>query len=174
MLRTTTECMSAILGGANTINNLAYDAVYHKDNEFASRISRNQLLILKHESYFNEVNNASDGAYYIESLTKQLAEKALHLFKDIEVKGGFIAQLFDGTIQRKIKESAQKEQTLFDTKEEILLGTNKHPNPNDKMQHELELYPFVKTNIRKTLIEPIIEKRLSETLEKERLENEKN
>ena len=42
------------------------------------------------------------------------------------------------------------------------------------MQHELELYPFVKTNIRKTLIEPIIEKRLSETLEKERLENEKN
>jgi len=174
MLRTTTECMSAILGGANTINNLAYDAVYHKDNEFASRISRNQLLILKHESYFNEVNNASDGAYYIESLTKQLAEKALHLFKDIEAKGGFIAQLFDGTIQRKIKESAQKEQTLFDTKEEILLGTNKHPNPNDKMQHELELYPFVKTNIRKTLIEPIIEKRLSETLEKERLENEKN
>lgn len=174
MLRTTTECMSAILGGANTINNLTYDVVYHKDNEFASRIARNQLLILKHESYFNEVNNASDGTYYIESLTKQLTEKALQLFKDIEAKGGFVSQLFDGTIQRKLKECAQKEQILFDTKEEILLGTNKHPNPNDKMQHELELYPFVKTNIRKTLIEPIIEKRLSETIEKERLENEKN
>jgi methylmalonyl-CoA mutase len=174
MLRTTTECMSAILGGANTINNLTYDAIYHKDNEFASRIARNQLLILKHESHFNEVHNASDGAYYIESLTKQLAEKALNLFKDIEAKGGLVSQLFEGTIQRKIKESAQKEQNLFDNKEEILLGTNKHPNPNDKMQHELELYPFVKTNIRKTLIEPIIEKRLSETIEKERLENEKN
>jgi len=174
MLRTTTECMSAVLGGANAINNLAYDAIYHKDNEFASRIARNQLLILKHESYFNEVNNASDGTYYIESLTNQLAEKALNLFKDIESKGGFVSQLFDGTIQRKIKESAQKEQALFDTKEEILLGTNKHPNLNDKMQHELELYPFVKTNIRKTLVEPIIGKRLSETIEKERLENEKN
>ncbi|MCB0463233.1 MAG: methylmalonyl-CoA mutase subunit beta [Flavobacteriaceae bacterium] len=174
MLRTTTECMSAILGGANTINNLAYDAIYHKENEFASRIARNQLLVLKHESYFSEVTNASDGAYYIESLTNQLAEKALDLFKNLEAKGGFISQLFDGTIQRKIKENAQKEQDLFDHKEEILLGTNKHPNPNDKMQHELELYPFVKTNIRKTLIEPIIEKRLSETIEKERLENEKN
>jgi len=174
MLRTTTECMSAILGGANTINNLAYDAIYHKDNEFASRIARNQLLVLKHESYFNEVTNASDGAYYIESLTNQLAEKALDLFKNLEAKGGFVSQLFDGTIQRKIKDNAQKEQDFFDHKEEILLGTNKHPNPNDKMQHELELYPFVKTNIRKTIIEPIIEKRLSETIEKERLENEKN
>jgi len=174
MLRTTTECMSAILGGANTITNLAYDAIYHKDNEFGSRIARNQLLILKHESYFNEVTNASEGAYYIESLTNQLAQKALDLFKVIEAKGGFVSQLFDRTIQRKIKESAQKEQSLFDNKDEILLGTNKHPNPNDKMQHELELYPFVKTNIRKTLIEPIIEKRISETIEKERIENEKN
>ncbi|MEZ4796724.1 MAG: methylmalonyl-CoA mutase subunit beta [Flavobacteriaceae bacterium] len=174
MLRTTTECMSAILGGANIVNNLAYDAIYHKDNEFGSRIARNQLLILKHESYFNQVNNASEGSYYIESLTNQLAEKALILFKDIEEKGGFVSQLFDATIQRKIKENAQKEQKLFDNNEEVLLGTNKHPNQKDTMQHELELYPFVKTNIRKTLIEPIIEKRLSETIEKERLEDEKN
>lgn len=174
MLRSTTECMSAILGGANTINNLAYDAIYHKENEFGTRIARNQLLILKHESYFNEVSNASEGTYYIESLTHQFAQKALDLFKTIEAKSGFVTQLFDGTIQRKIIESAKKEQHLFDTHEEILLGTNKHPNPNDKMQNELELYPFVKTNIRKTLIQPIIEKRLSETIEKERLENEKN
>ena len=57
MLRTTTECMSAILGGADAIANLPYDALYHKDNEFGDRISRNQLLILKHESYFDKVNN---------------------------------------------------------------------------------------------------------------------
>lgn len=47
MLRTTTECMSAILGGADTIANLPYDSLYHKDNEFGDRIARNQLLILK-------------------------------------------------------------------------------------------------------------------------------
>ena len=45
MLRTTTECMSAVLGGADTISNLAYDALYHKDNEFGRRIARNQLLV---------------------------------------------------------------------------------------------------------------------------------
>jgi len=172
MLRTTTECMSAILGGADAVANLAYDAIYHKDNEFGDRISRNQLLVLKHESYFDKVNNPADGAYYIETLTEQLAEKALELFKDIEKNGGLISQLIDGTIQRKINESAQKEQELFDSGKEVLLGTNKYPNKNDQMKNDLELYPFVKQNARKTLITPIIEKRLAEKLEQERLASE--
>ncbi|MFN3968722.1 methylmalonyl-CoA mutase subunit beta [Flavobacterium sp.] len=172
MLRTTTECMSAILGGADAIANLPYDALYHKDNEFGDRIARNQLLVLKHESYFDKVNNAADGAYYIESLTEQLAEKALLLFKDIEANGGFITQLIEGTLQKKISESATKEQELFDSGKEVLLGTNKYPNKNDKMKHDLELYPFVKQNPRKTLITPIIEKRLAEKLEQERLSQE--
>lgn len=172
MLRTTTECMSAVLGGADAVENIAYDALYHKTNEFGDRISRNQLLILKEESYFDKVNNPADGAYYIESLTQQLAEKGLELFKDIEKNGGLISQLIEGTIQRKINESAQKEQELFDSGKEVLLGTNKYPNAQDKMAHDLELYPFVKQNPRKTLITPIIEKRLAATLEQERLASE--
>lgn len=172
MLRTTTECMSAILGGADTIANLPYDALYHKDNEFGDRIARNQLLILKNESYFDKVNNPSDGSYYIESLTQQLADKALILFKDIEANGGFLKQLNEGIIKRKIQESADKEQDLFDAGKEILLGTNKHANKDDRMKHDLELFPFVKIKPRKTLITPIIEKRLAEKIEQERLEKE--
>ena len=172
MLRTTTECMSAILGGANSIANLPYDSLYHKVNEFGDRIARNQLLILKHESYFDKVNNPADGAYYIENLTEQLAEKALLLFKEIEANGGFITQLIEGNIQKKISESATKEQELFDSGKENLLGTNKYPNKNDSMKNDLELYPFVKQNPRKTLITPIIEKRLAEKIEQERLSQE--
>lgn len=172
MLRTTTECMSAVLGGANAIANLPYDALYHKDNEFGDRIARNQLLILKNESYLDKVDNPADGSYYIESLTNQLAEKALLLFKDIEAKGGFLKQLNEGVIKRKIQESADAEQALFDSGKEILLGTNKYPNKNEKMKQDLELFPFVKIKPRKTLITPIIEKRLAEKLEQERLANE--
>lgn len=172
MLRTTTECMSAILGGADAVANLPYDSLYHKDNEFGDRIARNQLLVLKHESYFDKVNNPADGSYYIESLTMQLADKSLALFKDIEASGGFLKLLNDGTIKKKIQESAAKEQELFDSKKEVLLGTNKYPNKDDKMKHDLELFPFVKIKPRKTLITPIIEKRLAEKLEQERLELE--
>lgn len=172
MLRTTTECMSAILGGADAVSNLAYDSLYHKDNEFGDRIARNQLLILKHESYFDKVNNPVDGSYYIESLTMQLAEKSLALFKEIEANGGFLKLLSEGTIKKKIQESANKEQNLFNSNKEILVGTNKYPNYEDKMKHNLELFPFVKIKSRKTLITPIIERRLAEKTEQERLETE--
>ena len=172
MLRTTTECMSAILGGADAVANLPYDALYHKDNEFGDRMARNQLLILKHESCFDKVDNPADGSYYIETLTNQLAEKALILFKEIEANGGFLKQLNEGVIKKKIQESANKEQELFDAGKEILLGTNKYPNKKDRMKEELELFPFVKIKPRKTLITPIIEKRLAEKLEQERLKEE--
>ena len=172
MLRTTTECMSAILGGADTICNIPYDALYQKSNEFGERISRNQLLILKNESSFETASNPADGTYYIENLTLELAEKALQLFKDIEANGGFLKQLKEGIIQRKIKESADKEQQLFKEGTLVLLGTNKHLNTDDLMKDDLELYPFVKTNVRKTLITPIIEKRLAEKVEQTRINNE--
>ena len=172
MLRSATECMSAILGEADTILNMPYDAIYHKVNEFGQRMARNQLLILKNESYFDKVNNAADGAYYIESITHQLSSKTLELFKQIEAGGGFLVQLKEHLIQKKIKESATKEQESFNSRDKILVGTNKYASRLDKMKDDLELYPFVKTNTRKTLIEPILEKRLSEEWEQERLKTE--
>jgi methylmalonyl-CoA mutase len=172
LLRTTTECMSAILGGADTVYNLSYDAVYHKNNDFGERIARNQLLILKGESYLDKISNPSDGAYYIEVLTQQLAEKALHIFKQIEQGNGFLKQLKAHNIQRKIKESALKQQIRYDSGDEVLVGSNKYLNEMEKMKQELQKNPFKKNNLRKTIIEPILETRLSESSEKIRLDHE--
>jgi len=172
MLRTTSECMSAILGGSNTVNNISYDILYHKKNDFGERISRNQLLILQQESFLESANQIADGSYYIENLTAQLAEKALIIFKDIEKGGGFLRQLKQGIIQRKINESAHKEQEKFNTNKIILLGTNQQVNTNDLMKNDLELYPFLKTKAIKTLIQPILTKRLAEKSEQNRLKNE--
>ncbi|MFD2697454.1 methylmalonyl-CoA mutase subunit beta [Mesonia sediminis] len=172
MLRTTTEGMSAILGGANWVANTAYDSVFHHDNNFGRRIARNQLLVLKNESYFDKVSNPVDGSYYLESLTQQISEKALSIFKSIEQAGGFITALTDGTIQRKIEEVAQEELKSFEQKEKILVGTNKYLNLDDKMKNELEKTPFLEKFPRKTLIKPIIQKRLAEGIENERLTNE--
>ncbi len=172
MLRTTTECMSAILGGANTISNCSNDFLFREPNEFGDRISRNQLLILKEKNYFSNAQYIATDSYYIETITKQIAEKALVIFKDIEKSGGFLSQLKEGTIQRKIKENAQKEQAQFDVGEIVLIGTNKYPNELEKMKHELEKSPFIKKKAHKTLIIPIIPKRLAVKLEQKRLKNE--
>jgi len=87
------------------------------------------------------------------------------LFKNIEQGGGFLKQLKAGTIQKKIKESAEKEQELFDNEEIILTGVNTYKNPEEIMP-PFQKNPFLEKNVRKTLINPIIAKRLSEKIEK--------
>ncbi len=165
MLRTTTECMSGILGGADTIYNIPYDDIYNLENDFGTRISLNQLLILKNESYLDLVENPATGSYYIETLTHQLAEKSLDLFKNIEQGGGFLEQLKSGNIQRKIKESAKKEQELFNEEKIILTGANKYKNAKE-VPPEFQKSVFLEKKVRKTLLEPILKRRLSELIEK--------
>ena len=133
-----------------------------------------QLLILQQESNLEEAQNSADGSYYLDSITQQLAENALILFKQIEKSGGFLKQLKAGTIYKKIKESSKKEQKDLLNDEVILLGTNFQRNKEDRMQDNLELYPFVKQRNIKTLIPPLTRNRLSESIEKERLISEKD
>jgi len=172
MLRTTTECMSGILGGANTIANIPYDTVFHKSIDFGDRIARNQLLILREESYFKNAQQIATNSYYIEEITNQLVEKSLSLFKGIEKSGGFLKQLKEGTIQRKVKENTQKEQRLFNDNKLILVGTNSYKQENETLKNELEKYPFTRKKYKKTSIIPIIPKRLAEGIEQKRLKYE--
>ena len=127
---------------------------------------------MEKEAYLQEAQSFANGSYYIENITKQLAEKALVIFKQIEKGGGFLKQLRAGNIQKKIKESAQKEQEQFNQEKIVLLGTNKLPNEKDRMKDNLELYPFLKKKISLTLSPPIPQTRLSESYEQKRLEME--
>ncbi|MEO9892321.1 methylmalonyl-CoA mutase subunit beta [Aurantibacter sp.] len=172
MLRTSTECMSAVLGGADLVCNLPYDVLYHEPNDFGDRIALNQLLILKNESYFDKVDNAAEGAYYIESLTQEIAEKALVLFKNIEESGGFLTQLKSGVIQTEIEKSAEIIQKSFNNSDTVLVGTNKYLNVSDKMKDTIRVSPFVITDYGETSIRPIVEKRLATTIEQKRLDDE--
>lgn len=167
-LRSNSENESAILGGANTIGNAVFESMFNSE----SSTSLNQLLLLK--GNFNLVNlqEITSNCYYIESLTKQIAEKALIIFKEIEKGGGFLNQLKEGTIQRKIVENANKEQDQINKAELILVGTNKYKNEEDRMKDYLKVNPFVERKSHKTLIIPIIPKRLAEKLEQKRLKNE--
>jgi len=53
-----------------------------------------------------------------------------------------------------------------------LIGANKYPNKEDNIKDTLELYPFLRTNKRETLIKPIIAIRLAEKMEKIRMKAE--
>jgi methylmalonyl-CoA mutase len=112
MLRTQTEAMSAILGGAGSVTVEAYDTVFRKPDEFSERIARNQQLILKEEAYFDKVADPAAGSYYIENLTYLITENSWKLFIEIEVLGGFLAALKSGFIKEKISESEGKRKKI--------------------------------------------------------------
>ena len=113
------------------------------------------------------------GAYYIESLTADLAEKSLALFKEIEASGGFLKQLKSGSIQKKIRESHAKANQDLHSQELVMLGINAFVDQTQSMKDQLELFPFDKRNPRKTIIEPILERRLATEIEQTRYNHEK-
>ena len=172
ILRTTTECMSAILGGANTISNITYDSIFNNKNEYSDKIALNQLLIIKHETYIDKVKNAADGSYYINSLTNTIAEESLRIFKDMENNGGFISALEKNIIQKRIDKSHRIEQELFNNNKEKLLGINIFTDIDQKIKSEINKPIFTKSNTRKTKIKPISEIRLAEEIELSRIKNE--
>ena len=134
MLRSQTEAMSAVLGGAYSVTVLPFNAVYEDSTEFSERIARNQQLLLKEESHFDKIADPSAGSYYIESLTESIADEAWKLFLTIQEKGGFIAAFKEGFIQTQIKSMAAERNKRVAQRRDNILGTNQFPNFTEKMK----------------------------------------
>ena len=134
MLRSTTEAMSASIGGANSILVLPFDVEFNAQNDFSSRMARNQQLILKDESYLNVVADMAAGSYYIETLTETICEKAWEQFKVIESKGGLLACLKSNYIQETISKDAETLIQQFKEGKLVLVGVNKFQNKNEEVK----------------------------------------
>jgi methylmalonyl-CoA mutase len=138
MLRTTTESMSAIIGGTNSLTVKPFNAIYEKPSVFSERIARNQQLILKEESYLDKIVDPAAGSYYIEQLTDSLIGEAWKLFLEIEDAGGFVAAFKKGIIQKQINESAADRNKAIASRKEILVGSNQYPNFNESIDSHIE------------------------------------
>ena len=106
MLRTTVACAGAAFGGADAIGVLPYTWAMGKPDAFARRIARNTHLVLQEESALGRVMDPGHGAWFIETLTQDLAKAAWELFQAIEAKGGMGAALESGFIQAEIAKVA--------------------------------------------------------------------
>lgn len=131
LLRSQTECMSAALAGVDSITVVPFDTPYATPDDFSERIARNQQFLLKEESHLDKVVDPAGGSYYVETLTVSLAREAWKLFLEVQDKGGFMAQVVDGSVQKAIQQSNEKRHTDVARRKEILLGTNQYPNVNE-------------------------------------------
>lgn len=128
MLRTTTEAFSAIVGGCDSLHIGPFDEIIRKPDEFSRRIARNQQLLLKEESHFQQVIDPAGGSWYVEALTAELVKNAWKLIQDIDGMGGMYQALKQGVPQKKVTEINDKRRKNVATRKDVVIGTNMYPN----------------------------------------------
>jgi len=137
LIRSTLELASAMIGGADAVfsNNYLINGV----SENSEEISFKQQIVLAYESIINVFEDASNGSYFVEDITRQIAEKSWTYFVEIEEKGGYLELLKKGAIQKDIFEHALKEQQWVEEGKIKLIGVNLYPKLEVKKSAE-ELY----------------------------------
>jgi methylmalonyl-CoA mutase len=119
MLRLTIAGFGAATGGADAVVLGAFTDALGLPTAFARRQSRNAQLVLMEEAHIGAVADPGRGAWFIESLTDQLARAGWAAFQTIEAAGGVVRALEAGTVAAdRTSEAAQVGVTVF-------------PNPND-------------------------------------------
>ncbi|MCF8371478.1 MAG: acyl-CoA mutase large subunit family protein [Bacteroidales bacterium] len=157
MLRTTTEAMSAIIAGTNSLTIEPFNKAFETPTEFSERIARNQQNLLKEESYLDKVNDPAGGSYYIENMTASIIDEAWKLFLEVDEKGGYLEAFKQGFVQGKIKESSQKRDMAIAHRREILLGTNQYPNFTEALEKDLpeKIFEHHDYSVEKRIAEPL-------------------
>ncbi|MCP4184777.1 MAG: methylmalonyl-CoA mutase [Hyphomicrobiales bacterium] len=126
IVRTAFEAMSAALGGTQSLHTNSFDEAIALPTEFSARIARNTQLILQHETGVTDVIDPLAGSYYVESLTKQLADEAWLLIEEVEELGGMTKAVEAGLPKLRIEEASAIKQARIDRGDSVIVGVNKY------------------------------------------------
>ena len=124
--RTCIEALAAAFGGTQSLHTNALDEAIALPSEFSARIARNTQLFLEEETDITKAIDPWGGSYYVESLTKELAEKAWKIIEEIEQLGGMAKAIETGIPKMRIEEAAARKQAHIDSGKEIIVGVNRY------------------------------------------------
>lgn len=141
LLRQTTEALSAVLGGVDTLVILPYDMYSNSGvSELAQRMAINISNILMEESFIGKVIDPYGGSYNIEKITETLSEKAWNKFKSIESLGGISSNEAVQNLKTSISTTKSERIQRINDGKDILIGINKFSNP-DSVQNGWKSLP---------------------------------
>jgi methylmalonyl-CoA mutase len=131
MLRATTQAMSAIMGGCDSLTIPAYNHSFAPTDPFGARIAKNIQLLLRDESHLGRVADPAAGSGFVDALSASLAESIWSQFLDIESKGGFIVAIRGGWVQTQVNAQAQMRASVLATRKQVRIGVNQFPQPHE-------------------------------------------
>lgn len=124
--RTCVEALAAALGHTQSLHTNALDEAIALPTDFSARIARNTQIYLQEETNICKAVDPWAGSYYVESLTKQLAENAWKLIEEVEELGGMSKAIETGIPKMRIEEASARRQAKIDAGRDTIVGINKY------------------------------------------------
>jgi methylmalonyl-CoA mutase len=132
LLRATTQAMSALVGGANSVDVVPYNTWTTECDESAMRWSRNIQQLLLEESYFAQHKTVADGAFYVEELTGKLVDASWAHFQRLDAKTaqeGLVSASEE--LNQLVQSYATKQRDLVADCKRVIVGVNRYVNKTD-------------------------------------------
>lgn len=145
VVRTCVEAMAAAFGGTQSLHTNSLDEAIALPTDFSARIARNTQLVLQDESGICRTVDPWGGSYYVESLTRDLMERAWAHIVEVEKLGGMAKAINTGLPKMRIEEAAARRQAQIDSGREVIVGVNKFKLSKED---ELEILDIDNTAVR--------------------------
>ncbi|MFT4972705.1 MAG: methylmalonyl-CoA mutase, partial [Saprospiraceae bacterium] len=148
--RTAIEAMAATLGGTQSLHTNSLDEAIALPTDFSAKIARDTQKYLQQETDITKVVDPWGGSYYVEYLTKEIAEKAWALIEEVEALGGMAKAIENGLPKLRIEEAAARKQARIDSGLDKIIGVNIFQN--DEEQEQLDTLEVDNSAVRKSQI----------------------
>ena len=154
--RTCIEAMGAALGHTQSLHTNALDEAIALPTDFSARIARNTQIYIQNETQVCRAIDPWGGSYYVESLTKELMDKAWEHIQEIEKLGGMAAAIETGVPKMRIEEAAARTQARIDSGTQKIIGVNEY-----RLEHEdpIDILEIDNTAVRTEQVERLKELR---------------
>jgi methylmalonyl-CoA mutase N-terminal domain/subunit len=124
VVRVAYQALAATLGGTQSLHTNSMDETLALPTEHAVQVALRTQQVLAYETGVPNVSDPLGGSYYIEKLTDDLERDAEALFVEIENNGGVVKCLEMGWLQRRIAESAARQQWEIEQHRRVIVGVN--------------------------------------------------
>jgi methylmalonyl-CoA mutase, N-terminal domain len=131
IVRTTTEALSAVLGGTQSLHTNSFDEALALPTEEAVRVALRTQQIIAHETGVTSTIDPLGGSYFVEALTDRMEAAAYEYFAKIDELGGMVAAVKQNYPQREIADASFQLQQEYESGERLIVGVNGYQQAED-------------------------------------------
>ncbi len=140
VMRTTTQALAAVLGGAQSLHTNGYDEAFAIPTENAMQLALRTQQVIADETGVTQVVDPLGGSYFVESLTNDYEKKIFEILDEVEELGGTIKLIEDGWFQKHIADFAYETALRKQSGDMPVIGVNRYVL--DEKDVKIEIHPY--------------------------------